>query len=107
MPGSVTQDSSSKSELSPRTIKLALLALAGVAAVLWLSSRALLSTQFLPHWYCFAGNRPVLWTTVIADLIIGLSYVAISVTLAWLVRRSGSDLPYSGFFWAFGVFIVS
>lgn len=107
MPGSITQDSASKNELSPRTMKLALLALAGVAAVLWLSSRALLSTQFLPHWYCFAGNRPVLWTTVVADLIIGLSYVAISVTLAWLVRRSGSDLPYSGFFWAFGVFIVS
>src|SRR5262249_4117535 len=44
---------------------------------------------------------------VIADLLIGLSYVAISTTLAWLVRRAGKDLPYSGFFWAFGLFIVS
>lgn len=93
--------------ISSRSAKWGLLGLTGATALLWFSSRALLSAQFLPHWYCFAGNRPVLWTTVIADVAIGVSYVVISLTLAWLVRRAGQNLPYSGFFWAFGLFIVS
>jgi two-component system, cell cycle sensor histidine kinase and response regulator CckA len=92
---------------TPRSAKFGLLALLCITSIVWLSSRALLSTNFLPHWYCFVGNKRLLWTTVIADLLIGLSYVAISTTLAWLVRRAGRDLPYSGFFWAFGLFIVS
>lgn len=71
------------------------------------SSRFLLSTQFLPHWYCYVGNRRLAWTNVISDLVIGFSYVLISATLAWLVRRAGKHLPYTHFFWAFGVFIVS
>ena len=107
MSGSASSTSSPFVSLTLRTTKLMLMGLAGATAILWLSSRALLSTQFLPHWYCFAGNQRLLWTTVIADLLIGLSYVSISATLAWLVRRAGRDLPYSGFFWAFGLFIVS
>jgi two-component system cell cycle sensor histidine kinase/response regulator CckA len=90
-----------------RMFKTALVVLFLLTAGLWLSSRGLLASNFLPHWYCLAGNKRLLWTTVIADMIIGLSYVAISVTLAMLVRRAGRDLPYAGFFWAFGLFIVS
>lgn len=90
-----------------RAFRLLLLVLVGLTGGLWLSSRAILSADFLPHWYCFAGNTRVLWTTVIADLLIGVSYVVISITLAFIVRRAGRDLPYQGFFWAFGVFIVS
>jgi PAS domain S-box-containing protein len=78
-----------------------------LTAAIWISSRTLLSVNFLPHWYCFVGNKRLLWTTVIADLLIGLSYLAISATLAQLVRRAGRNLPYPGFFWAFGLFIVS
>jgi two-component system cell cycle sensor histidine kinase/response regulator CckA len=92
---------------TPRAVKFGLLALVCVTCVVWLSSRVLLSTNFLPHWYCFAGDKRLLWTTVIADLLIGLSYLTISTTLAWLIRRAGKELPYSGFFWAFGLFIVS
>jgi len=90
-----------------RTVKFALIGLFLATAAVWLSSRVLLAANFLPHWYCYLGNRRLLWTNVIADLLIGLSYVAISATLAWIVRRAGHDLPYSGFFWAFGLFIVS
>ena len=86
--------------------KFGLFALVCVTSVVWLSSRALLSTNFSLRCYCFVGNKRLLWTTAVADLLIGLSYLAISTTLAWLVRRAG-DLPYSGFFWAFGLFIVS
>jgi len=92
---------------SPRALKLGLAALFVVTSIAWWTSRALLSANFLPHWYCFLGNTRLLWTTVISDLLIGLSYVAISATLVWLVRRAGPDLPYSAFFWAFGLFIVS
>jgi len=84
-----------------------LLGLVSLTALIWLGSRTLLAANFLPHWYCYLGNQRLLWSNVIADLVIGLSYVAISSTLAWLVRRSGPDLPYPYFFWAFGVFIVS
>src|SRR5438270_12409462 len=106
MPGSASFDLKSQHRFSPRFLKLGLLTLIGITCLLWMSSRALLSTNFLPHWYCFVGNKPLLWTTVIADLLIGLSYVAISATLAWLVWRAGRDLPYSDFFLAFGLFIV-
>jgi signal transduction histidine kinase/CheY-like chemotaxis protein len=90
-----------------RTAKTGLIVLFSLTAAAWFSSRVLLSTDFLPHWYCFVGNKRLLWTNVIADLVIGVSYVVISATLALLVRRAGRDLPYSGFFWAFGLFIVS
>lgn len=92
---------------SARMFKTALVLLFPLTAGLWLSSRGLLTSNFLPHWYCLAGNKRLLWTTVIADMIIGLSYIAISVTFATLVRRAGRNLPYAGFFWAFGLFMVS
>jgi len=84
-----------------------LLALVLGALLLWFFSRALFASNFLPHWYCYVGNTRLVWTNVLADLLIGISYVVISATLATLVRRAGSNLPYQGFFWAFGVFIVS
>jgi two-component system cell cycle sensor histidine kinase/response regulator CckA len=93
--------------LSARGIRLLFAALFIATAAIWFFSRSLLSTNFLPHWYCFVGNTRLLWTNVLADLFIGLSYVVISATLVWLVHRAGKELPYSGFFWAFGLFIVS
>ncbi len=90
-----------------RKIKVALVGLFALTALTWLGSRTLLAANFLPHWYCYLGNQRLLWSNVIADAVIGLSYVVISSTLAWLVRRAGPDLPYPYFFWAFGVFIVS
>jgi two-component system cell cycle sensor histidine kinase/response regulator CckA len=107
MSGSAPVIPESPPKLSARATKLLLAALFASAAATWISSRPLLSSNFLPHWYCFAGNTRLLWINVIADLLIGLSYVAISATLAWLVRRAGRELPHSGFFWAFGLFIVS
>ncbi len=84
-----------------------LLALCLGASLLWFFSRFLFSSNFLPHWYCYVGNTRLVWTNVSADLVIGISYVIISCTLAILVRRAGENLPYQYFFWAFGVFIVS
>jgi PAS domain S-box-containing protein len=91
----------------PALPRLAFFLLLLSGAAVWFSSRAMQSADFLPHWYCFAGNSRLLWTTAIADFTIGFSYVLISGTLLWILRRSGADLPYQGFFWAFGLFIVS
>jgi two-component system cell cycle sensor histidine kinase/response regulator CckA len=90
-----------------REISPLLAGVSALAALLWVFGRTLLATNFLPHSYCLVGNARLLWTNVVADLLIGLSYVVISVTLVWVVRRTRGDLPYPEFFWAFGLFIVS
>ncbi len=95
------------SQPSPRLTKLFLLTLCLGAVLLWFFSRILFASNFLPHWYCYVGNTRLVWTNVLADLVIGISYVIISCTLALLVRRAGENLPYQSFFWAFGLFIVS
>jgi signal transduction histidine kinase len=64
-------------------------------------------TPFLPHGYCYLWNRPLLYTHVISDLLIGLSYVAISLALAYFVYKSRKDIPFSAMFVAFGVFIIA
>ncbi|HLZ13244.1 MAG TPA: ATP-binding protein [Candidatus Acidoferrum sp.] len=90
-----------------RMAKIGAFSLCSAALLLWFFSRFVFSSNFLPHWYCYVGNTRLVWTNVVADLLIGVSYVVISCTLALLVRRAGSGLPYQGFFWAFGLFIVS
>jgi signal transduction histidine kinase len=62
---------------------------------------------FLPHGYCYRWNVPLLATHVGSDLLIGISYVAISFSLAFLVHRARRDIPFSLVFVAFGLFIVT
>jgi PAS domain S-box-containing protein len=64
------------------------------------------SSLFHPHGYCYLWLPSLVSTHVISDLLIGLSYVAISGTLAYLVWRARRNLPYSWMFVAFGAFIV-
>jgi hypothetical protein len=71
--------------------------------VLVIFGRTLLNTNFLPHAYGLVGNTRLLWINVIGDLLIGISDVLLSSTLAWLVRPAPGDLPYSHFVWAFGL----
>ncbi len=42
----------------------------------------------------------------LSDFVIGVSYVAISATLAWLVYRARRAIPFSWMFLAFGAFIL-
>jgi len=65
------------------------------------------TSAFLPHWYCFLGDRPLIYTHLFSDLLIGLSYVAISVTLAWIVHRANRGIPFHWLFLAFGMFIIA
>src|SRR4051812_32092385 len=70
--------------------------------------RALFSPgDFMPHEHCYLGIPQLTWLHVVSDLLIGLSYVAISATLVYLVYRGRRDIPFHSMFLAFGTFIVA
>ena len=64
-------------------------------------------TSFLPHGFCYDWNPRLVWTHVISDMVIALSYLAISTTLAWLVYKCRGDVPFSWILVAFGAFIIA
>ena len=66
-----------------------------------------LSSAYMPHLYCYLGSTSLAWTHAIADIVIGLAYLAISGTLAYLIYRGQSDLPFHGLFFAFALFIIA
>ena len=69
--------------------------------------KAVLAADFLPHLYCYLRNPALVWTHVVADTFIGISYLAISITLAYLVKKSRYDIPFPWMFLAFGLFIIA
>ncbi len=85
----------------------ACLVLAALLAT-WSKLRTLvLSDAYMPHFYCFLGSRGLVWSHVLTDSLIGLSYLAISITLAHLVYRGRREIPFHWMFLAFGLFIVA
>ena len=62
--------------------------------------RHLFSGNFMPHGFCYLWNPRLVWLHVISDMLIGLSYLSIPVTLAYLARKR-RDVP---FHWMFGCF---
>ena len=69
--------------------------------------RSLFSANFLPHGTCYLWNRPLVWLHLTSDVLIWLSYIAISGTLVYLERRMRKDIPFQWVFLAFGAFIVA
>lgn len=68
----------------------------------------LLNTDGLPpHGYCLLWNPELVTLHVSSDMIIGLSYVAISVTLLYFVLQTRHNLPFHWIFIAFGTFIIA
>src|SRR5262245_27844315 len=63
--------------------------------------------QFMPHSTCYLRNPKVIALHVTADLLIGLAYVSISSTLAYLVYKASKDIPFHWMFLAFGLFIIT
>lgn len=61
---------------------------------------------WMPHRFCFLEDPEVLWTMVVANVVIALAYLAIS---AWLVRlrKIRPDLLMGRFDGAFAVFILA
>ena len=64
------------------------------------------SGGFMPHGYCYMWNRSLLALHLVSDALILLSYVSISFTLIYFVRKR-SDLPFNWMFLCFGAFIVA
>jgi signal transduction histidine kinase/CheY-like chemotaxis protein len=62
---------------------------------------------FHPHGYCYLWQPGLVAAHVISDGLIGLAYIAISLTLIYLVRRARRHLPFSWVFVAFGGFIIA
>ena len=61
----------------------------------------------MAHEYCYLREPKLIWLHVISDVLIGIAYVSISATLAFLVHRASRDIPFHWVFLAFGLFIVS
>lgn len=79
-----------------------------ITLLLWprLTDR-LLTTDFLPHAYCYLQNSGLVWTNVAADSLIAIAYLAISVTLIYLGYKGRYDIPFPWMFVIFGFFIVA
>ena len=69
--------------------------------------RDLLSSDgYAPHGFCLLWQPALIWTHVVSDGIIALSYFSIPVALVWFVRRR-NDIAFSWVFWCFAVFILA
>ena len=90
-----------------------LIAIGAVVSVgpflLWpgLAVRLFGSNDYLPHVFCYLRRPGLVWTHVTADSLIGVAYLAISVTLAYLVYKARRDIPFHWIFLAFGLFIIA
>lgn len=58
---------------------------------------------FMPHANCYMWNKPLIILHVSSDLLIGLSYIAISSTLAYLVAAARRHIPFHWMILAFGI----
>jgi signal transduction histidine kinase len=61
---------------------------------------------FMPHGHCYLWKPGLVWLHVVSDILIWLSYVTISTTLVYLVRRI-RGMPFQWMYVAFGVFIIA
>src|SRR5262245_56663624 len=62
--------------------------------------------DFMPHGHCYLWKPALVWLEVVTNGLIGVSYVAISATLAYLIKK-GDYVPFRGMGIAFGVFIIA
>jgi hypothetical protein len=91
----------------------ALLIPAGILLVAWpmlaanLFASGLGGEPFMPHGMCYLWVPQLYWMHVISDLLIGVSYLAISSTLIYLIYCAREDMPFSWIFVAFGIFILA
>ena len=72
-----------------------------IHALEWLSSEG-----FMPHGHCYLWTPELLWTFVIAESVIVLSYFSIPFALMYFVGRR-SDLHFNWIFKLFSLFIFA
>jgi len=70
----------------------------------WLES--VFGPGFMPHGHCYLWSPEMVWTQVLANLLIGVAYASIATTLTILVRKI-RNIPFAWVYLAFGTFILS
>ncbi|HSP96022.1 MAG TPA: hybrid sensor histidine kinase/response regulator [Candidatus Dormibacteraeota bacterium] len=65
------------------------------------------SAGFMPHAHCYLWQPDLMALHAAADGLIGVAYVAISCTLAFIVYRARGGIPFHWMVLAFGTFIVA
>src|SRR5436309_666420 len=63
--------------------------------------------DFMSHGHCYLWLKSLVRLHLVSDLTIGFSYVFISLTLVYFVRRGKGDIPFHWIFLAFGSFIIA
>jgi hypothetical protein len=74
--------------------------------MLWESLKRLFSADFMPHGHCYFWEPGLVWLQVLSNASIGLAYLAISLTLGYIVRRI-RDIPFQWMYLCFGLFIIA
>jgi light-regulated signal transduction histidine kinase (bacteriophytochrome) len=64
------------------------------------------SSGFMPHGHCFLWTPALLWTYILSDSIIVISYFSIPFALWYFVHKR-RDVPFRLLFVMFGVFVMS
>jgi len=69
--------------------------------------RRLIETErFAPHGYCLQWQPELIWTHVVSDTLIGVSYFSIPFALAYFMAKR-RDVQFGWVVWMFAVFILA
>jgi len=63
-------------------------------------------SPLIPRGHCYLWKPDLVWLHLISDLLIGLAYCSIPITLVYFVRKR-QDLPFNWIFQLFGIFIIA
>lgn len=69
----------------------------------WLGS--LIDPSFMPHGHCYHWRPDILWTHVLSDIAIGISYYLIPIALAIFLKKREDAIPAPELFALFIAFI--
>ena len=61
---------------------------------------------FMPHGHCYLWSPGILWTHVVSDVLISLSYFSIPISLFFLMKSRDDLRPFRTTFWLFILFIM-
>jgi signal transduction histidine kinase len=69
-------------------------------------SQLLNADRFAPHGYCLQWQPELIWTHVVADTLIGVSYFSIPFALIYFMAKR-RDVQFGWVVWMFAVFILA
>ena len=55
------------------------------------------AAKYLPHGFCYTWRVDLIALHLVSDVLIGLAYVSIPITLLYFIRRR-TDLPFNWMF---------